>query len=81
MKNIRNLTSNRVDNWSEMSNQHVAVPNSKLAFGSVVNKYPVVLDGGKTTIYISDESKESETRKRYEMQVSNRFMKYSKKPK
>ncbi|MCD6659825.1 MAG: hypothetical protein LT105_06675 [Lentimicrobium sp.] len=33
--------------------------------GSVKGKYAVVLDGGKTTIYISDKSKEAEIIERY----------------
>lgn len=35
------------------------------ACGSIRGKYPVVLDGGKTTIYISDKSKEAEIVERY----------------
>lgn len=40
---------------------------SKLLTGKTSDKYPVVFDGGKTIIYISDKSKEAETRKRYEL--------------
>lgn len=39
----------------------------KLLTGSTIDKYPVVLDGGKTIIYISDRSKEAETRLKYKM--------------
>jgi hypothetical protein len=35
--------------------------------GSMEGKYPIVLDGGKTIIFISDKSKEAETILRYEM--------------
>ena len=41
-------------------------PDSKLLTGSLTNKYPVILDGGRTIIFISDKSKEAETRERYE---------------
>jgi hypothetical protein len=61
--------------------QRLKIPDSKLLTGSIVGKYPVILDGGKTTIFISDQSKESETRVNYELRMSNRFMLYSKKPK
>ena len=61
--------------------QRLKIPDSKLLTGSIVGKYPVILDGGKTTIFISDQSKESETRDNYELRMSNRFMLYSKKPK
>ena len=37
---------------------------------SVVDKYPVTLDDGKTIIFISDKSKEPETRKRYEQRLA-----------
>jgi len=57
-----------------MSNHQGAVPNSKLASGSVVGLYPVILDGGRTTIYISDLSKESETRKKYELRMGNKYL-------
>jgi hypothetical protein len=42
------------------------IRDPKLLTGSLSNKYAVVLDGGKTIIYISDKSKEAETRARYE---------------
>jgi len=61
--------------------QRLKIPDSKLLTGSIVGKYPVILDGGKTTIFISDQSKESETRDNYELRMRNRFMLYSKKPK
>ncbi|TSA28851.1 MAG: hypothetical protein D4R67_03085 [Bacteroidetes bacterium] len=49
--------------------------------GSIVNKYPIVLDGGRTTIFISDKSKEAETREKYRMRRDNRVIYYTKKPK
>lgn len=33
--------------------------------GSLTGMYPVILDGGKTVIYITDKSKESEIRQKY----------------
>ena len=33
--------------------------------GSTAGKYPVVLDGGRTVIFVSDKSKEAETRANY----------------
>jgi hypothetical protein len=47
--------------------------NPKLLTGSTIDKYPVVLDGGKTIIFISDKSKEDEIRLKYKMrgQLSN----------
>ena len=43
----------------------------KLLTGSTIDKYPVVLDGGKTIIFISDRSKEAETRLKYKLRGQN----------
>jgi hypothetical protein len=45
-----------------------ANPEMKLLMGSISNKYPVVLSDGRTVIFISDKSKEAETRLKYESQ-------------
>ena len=50
-----------------LANHRLNVPNLKLATGSFVDKYPIVLDGGRTVIFISDNSKEAEIRLRYSM--------------
>jgi hypothetical protein len=55
------------ENRMNLANQQVKVPYAKLLTGSVQNKYPVILDGGKTILFISDKSKEAETILRYEM--------------
>ena len=51
--------------------QRLKIPDSKLLSGSTTDKYPVVLDGGRTIIFISDKSKEAETRKRYDARLGN----------
>ena len=61
--------------------QKLKIPDSKLLTGSLTGKYPIILDGGRTTIFISDKSKESETRERYELRMGNRIMFSSNKPK
>jgi len=61
--------------------QRLKIPDSKLLTGSLVGKYPIILDGGRTTIFISDKSKESETRKRYELRMGNKIMFSANKPK
>ena len=40
-------------------------PKQKQATGSVAELFPVVLDGGRTVIYITDRSKEAEIRSKY----------------
>ena len=62
-------------------NQRKKIPDSKILTGSITDKYPVVLDGGRTTIFISDKSKESEAREKYELRMDNRIFFHFKKPK
>jgi len=40
--------------------------NERSLLGSTSDKYPVVLNDGRTVIYISDKSKEAEIRLKYE---------------
>jgi hypothetical protein len=61
--------------------QRLKIPDSKILSGSTIGKYPISLDGGRTTIFISDKSKESETRLRYEQRLGNRLMQYQTKAK
>jgi hypothetical protein len=62
-----------------LENNRLKIPDSKLLSGSTIGKYPVILDGGRTIIFISDKRKESETRKKYELRKDNRVYFYSKK--
>jgi hypothetical protein len=61
--------------------QRLKIPDSKLLSGSTADKYPVVLDGGRTIIFIDDKSKESETRKRYDARLGNGLQSSFNKPK
>jgi hypothetical protein len=60
-------TNDAVDNRLEISNQKARIPASKLSSGSVAEKHPVLLDDGKTIVYIADRSKEREVKLRYAM--------------
>ena len=64
-----------------LGNHRFKIPDSKLLTGSLTGKYPVILDGGRTIIFISDKSKESETIQKYELRKDNRANFFSKKPK
>ncbi len=46
---------------------HMPKHNSKLLTGSTTDKYAVVMDDGKTIVFISDKSKEEETRLKFKM--------------
>ena len=61
-------------NRMNLANHRLNVPHSKLLTGSIVDKYPVVLDGGKTIIFIADKSLEAETRYKYELRKGNRII-------
>jgi hypothetical protein len=66
MKNIRHIAKgDAMDNRMEVSNHQVVVPKSKLSVGSVADKFPVILDDGRTVIYIADKSREREIKLRY----------------
>jgi hypothetical protein len=49
--------------------------------GSLVGKYPIVLDNGKTVLFISDLSKEKEIRERYQLRKDSKLNLFTKKPK
>ena len=68
MKDIKHFQKkDAIDVKLEMSNHKDTVPKSKLSSGSVIDKYPVVLDDGRTIVYISDKSREREIRLRYSL--------------
>lgn len=82
MRNIRHIKKgDAIDNRMDISNHQVKVPKLKLSSGSLIGLYPIILDGGRTIIFISDKSKESETRKNYELRKDNKHNYYVKKPK
>jgi len=61
------MKKDALENRMSLSNHRYTIPQSKLSTGSVVDKFPVILDGGKTIIFITDKSKEAETRNKYEL--------------
>lgn len=67
MKSVRQIKKgDAVDNRMELSNhRRDTIPKAKLSSGSVVNKFPVLLDDGRTIVFISDKSQEREVRLRY----------------
>ena len=62
-----------MENRLNLARIKAKIPDDKLLMGSIKEKYPVVLDGGKTVIYISDKSKVEETRMKYEALKNSRF--------
>ena len=72
MKHSRQLSKNdSIDSKIELSNYQEVIPKSKLSLGSLINKYPIFLDN-KTVIFITDQTKESEIRQKYESRKGNK---------
>lgn len=68
MKDVTHFKKNDAfDNKLGLSNHRDSVPVSKLSSGSIKDKYPVVLDDGRTIVFISDKSREREIRLRYSL--------------
>lgn len=66
MNNIRHFRKkDSYDCGLDMLSHQQAVPKSKLSSGSTADKHPVMLDDGKTVVYIKDKSREREIRLRY----------------
>ena len=64
-----------------LEHNRLKIPDSKLLSGSLIGKFPISIDGGKTTIFIADLSKEVETRERYQLQRDSRRNVFIVKPK
>jgi hypothetical protein len=75
------MKNDTFDNRMSLKNQRLKIPDPKLLSGSIKDKYPVILDGGRTIIFISDKSKEAETRLKYELRKDNKAFTRSKKHK
>ena len=75
------MKKNTLEYRMMLENNRFKISDSKKLNGSITGKYPIILDGGRTTIFISDKSKESETREKYQLRKDNRVNFYAKKPK
>ena len=71
------MKNDALDNRMSLANNRSKIPAEKLSMGSIKGKYPVVLDGGRTIVYISDKSEEAQTRLKYELLKKNRIPTYS----
>lgn len=67
------MKNDRLANRMKLLHNREKIPDDKLLMGSTRDKFPVVMDNGKTVIYISDKSKEAETRIKYELLRESRF--------
>jgi hypothetical protein len=67
------MKKDTLENRLNLARIRAKIPDDKLLMGSTKEKYPVILDGGKTVIYISDKSKIEETRLKYELLKNSKF--------
>ena len=67
------MKNNSFENRLKQARIRSKISDEKLLMGSTRNKFPVVMNDGKTVIYISDKSKEAETRQKYELLNKSRF--------
>jgi hypothetical protein len=68
---MESMKKDTLENRMNLANHRYKIPDAKLLTGSVAGKYPIVLDDGRTVVFISDKSKESETRLKYEQRRGN----------
>jgi hypothetical protein len=67
------MKNDKWDNRLSLVRDRSKISDEKLLMGSIKKKYPVVLDDGKTIVYIADESKAEETRLKYKLLRESRF--------
>jgi hypothetical protein len=67
------MNDDKLENKINLALNRTKIPQEKLIMGSISDKYPVVMDDGRTIIYISDKSKEAETRLKYELLKDKKY--------
>jgi hypothetical protein len=67
------MKNGKLDNRNSLALHRSKIPDEKLLMGSLKGKYPVVLDDGRTVVYITDESKADETRIKYKLLRESTF--------
>ena len=67
------MKNDTLENRLNLARIRAKIPDDKILMGSIKEKYPVLLNDGKTVIYISDKSKEEETKLKYELLMKSRL--------
>jgi hypothetical protein len=67
------MKKDTLENRLNLARIRAKIPDEKLLMGSIKEKYPVILNDGKTVIYISDKSKVEETRQKYELLKNSKY--------
>lgn len=71
------MKNDSLENRLNLARIKAKIPDDKLSMGSLKDKFPILLDDGKTIIYISDLSKADEIKARYELQKKNKYSTFS----
>lgn len=61
----KNMNYDKFDSRRNLTHPQGTIPAAKQLVGSIKDKFPIFLDGGKTIIFIADKNKEKETIERY----------------
>ena len=61
------MKNDTMENGLGLAPNQNKIPDEKILMGSTSDKYPVVLNDGRTIVFISDKSKEAEIRQKYEL--------------
>jgi len=67
------MKNDTLENRMRLAYNRSKIPDEKLLMGSLKGKFPVILDGGRTIIYISDKDKVEETRLKYEQLSKSKY--------
>jgi hypothetical protein len=67
------MKNDTLENRLNLARIKAKIPDDKLLMGSLKGKYPVIMDDGKTIVYISDESRADEIRLRYKLLKESRY--------
>lgn len=70
------MKNEAIENRLNLERNRAKIPDEGLSLGSTRDKFPVVLDDGKTVIYVSDKRKLEETRLKYESHRNSRITTY-----
>ncbi len=65
------MMGDKFDNRHNLMNYQRITPKEKQENGSTKDKFPVVLDNGRTIIFISDKKKEQEVIERYKNRLNH----------
>jgi hypothetical protein len=67
------MKNDTMENRLNLARIKAKIPDDKLSMGSLKGKFPVIMDDGKTVVYISDETRADEIRLRYKLLRESRY--------